>query len=263
MKELVDSDLLGFCSYIKIEFFLCILPITSKNHIMSHTDIIDELVLFDHIYYSKKSPPTYESTIDYDATRHSAHIHRTLYPYFPLDRRNNTNIINNYGNGNIENINQEKRKSEKKESEKKNDDVANKLTGTILLGSIVIGLTYYVASCSDYCLMYRSNIPDQLDQLENDATHIRMFGKKWINTYNIRTKKTFIGFVGAAVGCIGVGCNIFIGNTSDNSMYGCLAGTILSGCYMMYNSLTSNIMKEKREYDIFKLSLIEYESDQN
>jgi len=235
------------------------------NHLVL-CDMKDELALFEYIYYEEKRNESNNSAAaGYQASRSPIYIQSSpWYARYPFGYGGHTTVVNNYGAGSVSQGSKDKEKEEKKKS-----DSDSKLVGALLLVGALIGATYYVASYSDYLLMYRSNILDQLNRLEqsdfrnqsNQYSNVRLSGKEWIKTFNKRSGKTFNGFIGMVLGSLGVGYSIFTNNT--DSAYVCLAGAVLSGCYMMYNSLTSSLVKEKREYYVFKLSLMDSEPNQN
>lgn len=155
-------------------------------------------------------------------------------------------------------------KKVKKEEKKKEEDndMTKKIVGGVALAGISLAGTYLVAT-DGYVNFHLSHIESAINSLmelkdtsmkKNEILVFQHDYDVWKSFYLNRTKKTFFGKVG------GVGSGLLMASAlMASSGFGIAIGAVTavgSGCYLLWNKLTTRTMTEEEAYESMMKSLL-------
>ena len=174
--------------------------------------------------------------------------------HWPRGVTNNTtnNTTNNY-------YSESSKKKGKKEKDDEENDNSHLIVGGIIVTVASLGSTY-VLSKDDYIKMWRLDINSDLDKLlkqskdhesSDEINEAVNKCRKFVNSLENKSGRTFWGKAGFALSSIGVGGGMYCKN--DFVVKGSLVGGLLSSCYLLWNYMDKNssynVGVEKRMFD--------------
>jgi len=176
---------------------------------------------------------------------HVTHVHHNYplyyYPWYYPDRHCCYQTKTN-----------KKKKDEEEEEEEEDDNKSmDKFVGMIIISGVSLVGTVVFAT-DGYVTLKRSRISGNLEEIVESSQLIGKFNdvhdaiekcKKWLGQYERRTKPMFWSKVGLIASGLAFGLGMFISN--DKTKNAAIGGSILSGCYMLWNFFSRSDSKDK------------------